>query len=275
LWRFLYIKKIVSVKFDGIKNIFEYDAHNLNIKKNDYVIVEFQEELSFGVAIETKYIDNEIRRDKIIRMATQKDIIRFKKNKSIETKAIELFKNELKKNKKNIKVDSARINFSCSRIVFYYENYKKMDFQNIFRELTKILKMNYEARLIYKLIDDDVNDKNNSKNFKNTKIKNINKINKTNSKIKNRICEINKDNEFQKNNRKRIISKSKKCCNNNKIDSIGICGRCVCCRSLKRPRVISVDMAKKQNLSLQKLKLAGACGKLMCCLKYECESENQ
>ena len=51
---------------------------------------------------------------------------------------------------------------------------------------------------------------------------------------------------------------------------IGPCGRDLCCSTfLKDFEPVSVRMAKDQDLPLNPLKISGACGKLMRCLKYE------
>ena len=51
---------------------------------------------------------------------------------------------------------------------------------------------------------------------------------------------------------------------------IGPCGRDLCCATfLKDFEPVSVRMAKDQDLTVNPLKISGACGRLMCCLKYE------
>ena len=56
------------------------------------------------------------------------------------------------------------------------------------------------------------------------------------------------------------------------IGGIGICGRTLCCSTwLKDFRPISIQMAKRQNLSLNPSKISGQCGRLLCCLAYEDE----
>ena len=51
---------------------------------------------------------------------------------------------------------------------------------------------------------------------------------------------------------------------------IGPCGRDTCCSTfLKDFEPVSVRMAKDQDLPPNPLKISGACGRLMCCLKYE------
>lgn len=54
------------------------------------------------------------------------------------------------------------------------------------------------------------------------------------------------------------------------IGGIGSCGRELCCSSWRTNFTsISSDAALKQGLSPSALKMAGACGKLKCCLMYE------
>lgn len=56
------------------------------------------------------------------------------------------------------------------------------------------------------------------------------------------------------------------------LGSYGICGRRICCSEfLGEFEPVSINMAKKQGLSLNPTKISGSCGRLMCCLKYEQE----
>jgi cell fate regulator YaaT (PSP1 superfamily) len=54
------------------------------------------------------------------------------------------------------------------------------------------------------------------------------------------------------------------------ICGIGGCGRELCCtKFMNRFELVSVKMAKEQNLALNPTKISGICGRLMCCLAYE------
>ena len=54
------------------------------------------------------------------------------------------------------------------------------------------------------------------------------------------------------------------------IGGIGVCGRTLCCSTwLTDFKPISIQMAKRQNLSLNPSKISGQCGRLLCCLAYE------
>ena len=57
------------------------------------------------------------------------------------------------------------------------------------------------------------------------------------------------------------------------LGGIGICGRPLCCHTyLSEFVLVSIKMAKEQNLSLNPTKISGVCGRLMCCLKNEQET---
>jgi len=54
------------------------------------------------------------------------------------------------------------------------------------------------------------------------------------------------------------------------VCGIGSCGRELCCSNfMNRFDLVSVKMAKEQNLALNPTKISGVCGRLMCCLAYE------
>lgn len=56
------------------------------------------------------------------------------------------------------------------------------------------------------------------------------------------------------------------------LGGLGPCGRQLCCATfLGEFDPVSIRMAKQQNLTLNPGKISGLCGRLMCCLKYECD----
>lgn len=60
------------------------------------------------------------------------------------------------------------------------------------------------------------------------------------------------------------------------LGGLGPCGRSICCATfLGDFQPVSIRMAKEQNLSLNPTKISGLCGRLMCCLRYECEHYNE
>ena len=54
------------------------------------------------------------------------------------------------------------------------------------------------------------------------------------------------------------------------IGGLGICGRQLCCKIfLNSIEPITLQMARRQNLNMNPIKISGQCGRLMCCLSYE------
>ena len=54
------------------------------------------------------------------------------------------------------------------------------------------------------------------------------------------------------------------------MGGVGICGRVICCnKHLREFDLVTMKMAKDQNMSLTASKITGLCGKLLCCIGYE------
>lgn len=54
------------------------------------------------------------------------------------------------------------------------------------------------------------------------------------------------------------------------VGGVGVCGRDLCCATfLDRFEPITLQMARDQQLGTDPLRISGACGRLMCCLRYE------
>ena len=54
------------------------------------------------------------------------------------------------------------------------------------------------------------------------------------------------------------------------VGGVGVCGRELCCTTfLDRFEPVTIQMARDQRLASDPLRIAGACGRLMCCLRYE------
>lgn len=61
-----------------------------------------------------------------------------------------------------------------------------------------------------------------------------------------------------------------------RLGGIGSCGRELCCSTwLTDFKLVSVNAARYQNLSINPLKLAGQCGKMKCCLNYELDTYSE
>lgn len=60
------------------------------------------------------------------------------------------------------------------------------------------------------------------------------------------------------------------------LGGFGICGKDLCCATfLRHFDNISIKMAKDQNLLMNPGKISGVCGRLMCCLMYEKDGQEE
>ena len=60
------------------------------------------------------------------------------------------------------------------------------------------------------------------------------------------------------------------------VGGYSTCGRELCCAAfLENFRPVSIKMAKQQNIALNPAKISGVCGRLMCCLSYEKDAEDE
>ncbi len=54
------------------------------------------------------------------------------------------------------------------------------------------------------------------------------------------------------------------------VGGVGVCGRELCCATfLDTFEPVTLQMARDQHLGTDPMRIAGACGRLMCCLRYE------
>jgi cell fate regulator YaaT (PSP1 superfamily) len=57
------------------------------------------------------------------------------------------------------------------------------------------------------------------------------------------------------------------------VGGIGFCGRELCCATFLHDfELVSIKMAKEQNLPLNPTKISGLCGRLFCCLSFEIDA---
>jgi len=61
-----------------------------------------------------------------------------------------------------------------------------------------------------------------------------------------------------------------------RVGGLGVCGLQQCCNAFLREfEPITTQLAREQSLSLNPAKISGNCGRLLCCLRHECEFYRQ
>lgn len=136
---------VIKVKVNDQKVFFS--PNNLKISKDDYVIVEYENNLWFGICIDKmkKVSKREtlLPLPKIIRKATSVDIQKNKENEKQEKEAIKEAKRLADKLKLNMNFMKASYTFDKKQLYFIYIAEERVDF----RELAKKLAQKYKTRI--------------------------------------------------------------------------------------------------------------------------------
>lgn len=139
--------KVVGIKFDIKGRIYYFSPANLEIKKNQNVIVETERGLQFGVAVTD--IENKKKEEvflplkEVIRIATKEDITKNEKNKKASEKALDYARKLAEEEDLDMKIYEADYTFDRKKLIFKFIADARVDF----RELAKKLASKYKTRI--------------------------------------------------------------------------------------------------------------------------------
>ena len=146
------MNKIVGVKFRKPGKIYFFDAGELEVEKNQYVIVETSLGEEFGTIVTTpKQIEeNKIKEPlkKIIRIATKEDINNYETNKKKEPEAFKICEEKIKKHNLKMNLVEVEYKFDNSKILFYFIADGRIDFRDLVKDLASIFRTRIELRQI-------------------------------------------------------------------------------------------------------------------------------
>lgn len=114
--------------------------NNFDLKKGDKVIVpdEFGNEL--GIVMETEIQAKEEPKEKIIRIATNRDAEIYDKYQKEKELLVDFCRREVKKNQLPMKILDARINLDGKQIIFAFTADGRVDFRDLVKNLAKEFK---------------------------------------------------------------------------------------------------------------------------------------
>lgn len=143
--------KLASVKFKSNGKSY-YFVTNLNLNKNDHVIVETSRGIELGFvcddlkSIEEFKLKSELK--SISRMATKDDIVSSKKNIEDAKNALVRCKKIIAKHNSDMKLTDCEYTFDRSKIIFMYTSDERVDFRSLLKELASTFKCRIELRQI-------------------------------------------------------------------------------------------------------------------------------
>ena len=115
--------QIVGVRFKRVGKIYYFSPDDLNINKDDHVIVETARGIEFGTAVVgiREIPDNELIQPlkKVLRIATQEDIDKYNENVQKEKEAFDICSEKITKHKLQMKLVDVEYTFDNNKILFY------------------------------------------------------------------------------------------------------------------------------------------------------------
>ena len=146
------MKNIIGVRFKKPGKIYFFDPGNLQLKKQDKVVVETSQGQELGeVVISNRAIPEEsivAPLKKIIRIANHKDLKHDLENKQKEKEAFQICEEKIKKYKLDMHLTEVEYKFDNSKILFYFTADGRIDFRELVKELAAIFKTRIELRQI-------------------------------------------------------------------------------------------------------------------------------
>ena len=146
------MKNIVGVRFRKPGKIYFFDPGNLEIEKQNRVVVEttLGQELGEVVISKREFPEENLTTalKKVIRIATPKDLQHEEENRKKEKEAFNICQEKIKKYKLNMNLTEVEYKFDNSKILFYFTADGRIDFRELVKELASVFKTRIELRQI-------------------------------------------------------------------------------------------------------------------------------
>lgn len=144
--------KIVGVKFDKVGKVYYFSPGEIEIEKNDGVVVETARGVEYGTVVlgPRDIEENEIKAPlkEVIRIATEKDLTTLEENKQKEKEAFEICNDCIKECKLDMKLISVEYTFDGNKILFHFTSDGRVDFRELVKKLAGIFRTRIELRQI-------------------------------------------------------------------------------------------------------------------------------
>ncbi|RMD05046.1 stage 0 sporulation protein [Clostridium autoethanogenum] len=143
---------VIGVRFKKAGKIYYFSPGNLNIKRENSVIVETARGIEFGeCVIEPKDIresDIVSPLKSVLRIATEEDIQKYNENKEKEKKAFDICIEKIQQHELNMKLIDVEYTFDNNKVIFYFIADGRVDFRELVKDLASIFRTRIELRQI-------------------------------------------------------------------------------------------------------------------------------
>ena len=144
--------KIIGVRFRSAGKIYWFDPKDYEMKPGLHVIVETARGQEYGSVVGGV---REIPDDKIsqplkavVRIATEDDIERVRRNREKEKQAVALCREKIQAHELDMKLIDAEYAFDNSKILFYFTADGRIDFRDLVKDLASVFRTRIELRQI-------------------------------------------------------------------------------------------------------------------------------
>ncbi len=144
--------KVIGVRFKKAGKIYYFDPNELNINKEDYVIVETVRGIEFGQCVigvkEVSENDIIAPLKSVLRVADNEDIKRHQNNKAKEKDALNICTDKILEHGLDMKLIDVEYTFDNNKVIFYFTADGRVDFRELVKDLATIFKTRIELRQI-------------------------------------------------------------------------------------------------------------------------------
>lgn len=143
---------VVGVRFKKAGKIYYFDPGELEIAKDEYIIVETVRGIEFGKAvIPRKQVgENDIvlPLKKVIRIADEKDRYTVEENREIAQQAFQICSEKVIEHRLDMKLVDVEYTFDRNKVIFYFTADGRVDFRELVKDLAAIFRTRIELRQI-------------------------------------------------------------------------------------------------------------------------------
>ncbi len=143
---------VIGVRFKPASKTYYFDPLDMDIHSGDNVIVETSRGIEYGSVVMDKHeLDSENFQKQlkgVVRIATEEDTERYRKNKEFEKEAYKICFEKIKEHGLEMKLVEVEYTFDGNKILFYFTAEGRIDFRELVKDLAVVFKTRIELRQI-------------------------------------------------------------------------------------------------------------------------------
>ncbi|NMA85828.1 MAG: stage 0 sporulation family protein [Tissierellia bacterium] len=143
---------VVGVRFKKAGKVYYFDPHELDIEREDHVVVETARGVEFGhVIVGPKEVtEEEIVQPlkKVIRIADEEDISIHQYNREKAQEAFQICEEKIAEHGLDMRLIDVEYTFDNNKVIFYFTADGRVDFRELVKDLASIFRTRIELRQI-------------------------------------------------------------------------------------------------------------------------------